>query len=95
MMAKRSAKQGEPEALLLTAHGTAQLLDADDNVLWSSDDDQDFTDEFDDEFLEEQDVEKILEFLVDAEYIKESEELDLRIDYLEDADDSHGRGSRC
>lgn len=72
-------------ALLLTAHGTAQLLDDNDRVLWSSDDDESFTDEFADEFLGEEDVHDILEFLVDAGRLPEDIELDLRVDTLEES----------
>ncbi len=74
-------------ALLLTAHGTVQLLDDADNVLWSSDDDDDFSDEFNDEFLEEADVEDILDYLVEADLLCEDDELDLQIDSLEDSED--------
>jgi hypothetical protein len=84
----------EATVLLLTAHGTAQLLDADDRVLWSSDDDEDFTDEYPDEFLEEEDVEEILQYLVDCELIDEDTELDLRIDALEDSADTDLRDTR-
>lgn len=76
------------ETLLLTAHGTVQVLNADDAVLWSSDDDDDFTDEFADEFLGQADVPEILEYLVDAGLIDENQELDLREDSLEDSDDT-------
>lgn len=93
-MGKRAKKStrvdghlADADALLLTAHGTAQVIDADDNVLWSSDDDEEFSDEFDDEFLEEQDVPDILEYLVDAGRLTENQEVDLRIDTLEDAED--------
>lgn len=93
-MTNRRKKLKDADALLLTAHGTAQVLDAEDNVLWSSDDDDAFTDEFSDEFLEESDVEDILEFLVDNGYLAEEQELDLRIDALEDSDDTDLRDTR-
>jgi hypothetical protein len=93
-MTNRRKKLKDADALLLTAHGTAQVLDAEDNVLWSSDDDDNFTDEFSDEFLEESDVEDILEFLVDQGYLAEEQELDLRVDALEDSDDTDLRDTR-
>jgi hypothetical protein len=80
------AKFPDADVLLLTAHGTAQLLDADERVLWSSDDDEQFTDAISDEFLEESDVDEILEYLVDANLLTESQEVDLCVDTLEDSD---------
>ncbi len=82
-----SKYSGIADAILFTAHGTVQLLDADDKVLWSSDDDDDFSDEFSDEFLEEEDLEDVLDYLVDADLLSGDDEVDVCVDALNDSDD--------
>ena len=88
MSKRRTTRQIQQaaDALLFTAHGTVQLLDDDDNVLWSSDDDDEFTDEFGDEFLEEEDTEEILAFLVEHGMLHEGQEVDQCVDALEDSE---------
>lgn len=61
-----------PLELILTAHGTAELVDVDENILWASDDDDDFKEEFED-FLTEEDFDNVLDFLREAEIITEGE----------------------
>jgi hypothetical protein len=62
-----------PLELILRAHGTCELLNADDDILWASDADDDFREEFNDEFLNEEDIGGILEFLVDNELLSAEE----------------------
>jgi hypothetical protein len=54
----------KPFRLVLTRGGGAELIDVQDNeeVVWSSDDDEDFTEEFD-AFLTQEDVFDILDYL--------------------------------
>lgn len=58
--------------LTLTAGGGAELVE-DQDVIWTSQDDEDFRDEFPDEMLDEDDVDKILEYLVDEDFLTEAE----------------------
>jgi hypothetical protein len=70
---KITAQKLYPYELVLRAHGPAELLDSDDNQLWSSDSDDDFRDEFSDEFLQEEDIPDILDYLADHGYLNEEE----------------------
>lgn len=75
--------------LLLTEHGTAELLDNDDDQLWSSDNDPDFEEEFGDDFIADDDAEDVLDYLVENEYLPE-EELDnviIEVHHLDDDQD--------
>lgn len=58
--------------LTLTAGGGAELVERDE-VIWVSVDDESFRDEFPDEFLGEEDVDEILEYLVSEDYLTEDE----------------------
>lgn len=58
--------------LTLTAGGGAELLE-DEDVVWCSADDESFRDEFPDELLTESDVENILDYLVDEDFLTEDE----------------------
>lgn len=62
-----------PLELILRAHGPAELVNAQEDVLWASDSDDDFREEFNDEFLAEEDIGDILEYLEDAEIISMEE----------------------
>ena len=70
-----------------TPEGTAELIDAEsDDVLWSSDDDDDFRDDFNDELLTvEKDGESVVEWLVENDVISEEESEDVKL-FAEDAD---------
>jgi hypothetical protein len=62
-----------PLELVLRAHGPAELLNADEEILWASDADEDFKEEFNDEFLQEEDVGDILEYLADNDILSHEE----------------------
>jgi hypothetical protein len=62
-----------PLELILRAHGPAELVDADENVLWVSDVDDEFKEHFPDEFLNEEDSDAILDYLYDMDIINQKE----------------------
>ncbi len=62
-----------PLELILRAHGTCELLNADEEILWASDADEDFREEFNDEFLNEEDIGDILEYLADNDLLSHEE----------------------
>jgi hypothetical protein len=62
-----------PLELVLRAHGPVELVNADDEVLWVSETDDDFKEEFSDEFLQEEDIEEILDYLADCEILTVTE----------------------
>jgi hypothetical protein len=55
-----------PLEIVLRAHGPAELINSDEELLWTSESDDDFKEEFGDEFLEEEDADEIVEFLFDS-----------------------------
>ncbi len=63
------ARPVEPFELIFNHTGTAELVDARNNILWASDDDQDFKDEFSDEFLVEDDLVDVIDYLEDHDII--------------------------
>jgi hypothetical protein len=67
------AKKQYPLELILRAHGPAELVDADDNMLWASDADEEFKEMLPDEFLSEDDIDEILNYLADEEIISDKE----------------------
>lgn len=79
--------------LILTPHGTAELVNTFNQTLWASDDDPDFLEEFDgDDFVREEDVDDILDYLVEIEQLEpdEADAIDVEVQSLddEDSDDS-------
>ena len=78
--------------LSFTAHGTAQLFNKDDELIWSSDNDMNFKDEFTDEFLGEEDSDDVLDWLIEQHHLQPDDEIDVYEDALEeyDEDDSDG-----
>lgn len=76
--------------LILTPHGTAELVDKYNRTLWASDDDQDFLEEFDgDDFIREEDVGEVLEYLADVQLIEDEDidEIDVEVQSLQDDGD--------
>lgn len=67
------ARRTYPLELVLTDHGPAELRNADDEVLWSSDSDDDFKEEIPDEFLMEEDFGDVLEYLRDSGILTQAE----------------------
>lgn len=66
--------------LAFTPHGKAELIDAEkDEILWASDDDDDFRDKFQDEFLSAADADRVLDYLIGAGEISEEEAEDMEI----------------
>lgn len=64
--------------LLFRADGTVELLDSSNNTVWSSDEDDDFTEEFgDDMFSDEEDSEDILAYLEEIGKIDSDDEIDV------------------
>ena len=55
--------------------GTCALLD-DDELLWSSDNDDEFLEEFD-ATIDSADIDEVLEYLEDAEYIEPDDSVDI------------------
>lgn len=87
------SKKDHPLQLILTAHGTAELVNAQDEILWASDDDDDFKEEEFPDFLGEDNFDDVLEFLHDSEVISEmeygkfeSEEWEMNIESLKAED---------
>jgi len=66
-------KRKYPLELILRAHGPAELVDAEQSMIWVSDVDDDFRVEFNDEFLEEEDIPEILDYLADHGILNEME----------------------
>lgn len=62
-----------PLEIILRHTGIAELIDAEDSTVWSSDADADFKDEVSQEFLTEDDVDDILAYLSDKEILSERE----------------------
>lgn len=62
-----------PLEIVLRHTGSAELLDRDDNVIWSSDEDADFKDEVSQEFLTEEDIDDILAYLSESEILSDAE----------------------
>jgi hypothetical protein len=62
-----------PLEIVLRHTGTAELIDANDITLWSSDGDEDFRETVTDEFVKEEDTDDLLHFLVENKYLKEAE----------------------
>lgn len=93
-MSKRGAHRTYPLVLVFTAHGTAELLNAHQEILWASDADEDFREEMGSDFLEEADIQDVLEFLRDNSEISEkefgffaSEHWDVDIETLDQGED--------
>ncbi len=81
--------------LCFTTRGHAELVDVErDEVLWSSDDDDDFRDAHPDELLSVADALAVIEYLVENDIIspEEGEDLDVteETDELEDDDEGDG-----
>lgn len=78
-----------PFRLLLTRGGGAELIDVLDNeeTVWSSDDDEDFSEEFDD-FLTAADVDDILDYLEEIGELTthEADQCDVEEEYYEPSD---------
>jgi hypothetical protein len=66
-------RRSYPLELILRAHGPVELVNANEEILWASDSDDDFREEFNDEFLQEEDLEDILDFLEEFEFIDADE----------------------
>lgn len=78
-----------PFRLLLTRGGGAQLIDVEDGeeVVWSSDEDEDFAEEFE-QFLNQDDVWEILDYLEEVgELTKhEADQCDVQEEYYSPGD---------
>lgn len=68
----------KPLELIFRHNGLVELVDANDNTIFSSDGDADFKDAFSDEFLGEDDMDDVLDYLVNREIISQAE-----MDYFE------------
>jgi hypothetical protein len=66
--------------LVFLTGGQAQLEDADGKVLWHSDDDAEFREVVPDEFLGEEDAERVLKYLIEADELTEEEAEDCEIE---------------
>jgi predicted dithiol-disulfide oxidoreductase (DUF899 family) len=84
-----------PLELILRAHGIAELVDAREKTIWSSDADDDFKEDFNDEFLNEEDADDVLDYLVDSDIITEdeydkfdTEEWEINIESLKEGTDA-------
>jgi predicted dithiol-disulfide oxidoreductase (DUF899 family) len=62
-----------PLELVLRAHGTAELINSDEEILWVSDSDDDFKEEFSNEFLNEEDIPGILDYLREQKVLTQME----------------------
>lgn len=62
-----------PLEIVLRETGTVELLDGNDDIVWSSDADADFKDEVSNELLVEDDMDDVLAYLEDHHIINEYE----------------------
>lgn len=80
--------------LLFKADGTVELLDARNHTVWSSDNDDEFTEEFgNDMFSDEEDSEDILDYLNEHDFVNvDTDEIDIVENDLADEsnDDNDG-----
>ncbi len=91
-MAKRNPAKSEVDelpadfTLIYRSHGTVELHDAEENLVWSSDSDEDFADEFEGDFFsDEEDTDEILDYLDAAGFIDlDEDEIDIVENDLED-----------
>lgn len=85
---KHKAKELKADfELIFSSVGSVTLVDCDNReVLWASDDDQDFAEEFDGDFFDGTDAEEIIEYLEENELIDEDSILDL-IEYEDEDED--------
>jgi len=72
-MARRTPSRSYPLELILRPHGTAELVNSDEKVLWASDADEDFKEEFPDEFLNEDEFDDVLDWLYHNGVVSEKE----------------------
>lgn len=89
-----SARKIHPLEIVLRAHGTAELVNANDQTLWASDADEDFKETNSNEFLQEDDLDDILAYLIEEGIITEKEfdefdsgDWDMTVETLEDSID--------
>jgi hypothetical protein len=75
--------------LTFTSTGGAEVSDGPDDVVWSSDDDDEFRDEFENEFLNVKDEERVIQWLVDHDIVTEDESEDLEV--FEEETDGDGK----
>lgn len=59
--------------IILRPSGTAELIDAHGNTLWSSDGDEDFREDVSQEFLTENDIDDILDYLAENEFLTDND----------------------
>lgn len=67
------SRKNHPLEIVLCHTGHAELVNANGDVLWSSDADEDFKETVSQEFLTEDDVDKILDFLSEHEFLTDEE----------------------
>jgi hypothetical protein len=72
--------------LTLDMTGGVQLHDEDDELIWSSDDADEFSEEFDD-FVEEDETDDVIEWLRDHDVISESDHVEVNVEYGDDLDE--------
>lgn len=65
--------------LIFTRDGKA-ILEEDDELVWASDDDDDFAETFDAELLDADDAEEILNYLEEAGFLEEEEKAEVEIE---------------
>ncbi len=58
--------------LILTPGGAVELVEG-ENVLWASADDESFRDEFPDEVVSPDDVDEVLDYLIEEDYLTDGE----------------------
>lgn len=75
--------------LVFTPHGTVSLLNEDETVLWSSDEDPDFSEVCPEEFLEDpRDTDTIIDYLIEQEFLSDEDEIDITEETLDGEADS-------
>lgn len=62
-----------PLEIIFRHAGHAELVDAEDNVLWSSDADEDFKESISDEILSADDADDVLQYLEDSGHVTDRE----------------------
>lgn len=86
-----------PLELLVSVGADATLTDADKNIIWTSDGDNDFVEFLGADFVEEDDIDEILGYLEDTDKLSE-DELDSfengEFDIIIEEDDPDGQDDR-
>jgi hypothetical protein len=77
------------KTLISRPHGALELRSSDDELLWSSDADEDFAEEFPDfvDIENDPELEDVSDYLIDIGVLADDEEITITVEDLDDSDD--------